>query len=105
MALINCPDCSNQVSTSAVSRPKCGAPIAEAKQSKAAGVELTTVQETSKKFKTHIIIASLMFWGGFFAIFEAGGDPTRDAGNAPIVAAVGTVWYIVTKLRIWWHHK
>ncbi len=27
MALIKCPECSNDVSTSAASRPKCGAPI------------------------------------------------------------------------------
>ncbi|MEW4982176.1 MAG: hypothetical protein AB1Y26_02940 [Cycloclasticus sp.] len=109
MALINCPDCNNQVSTSAVACPQCGAPIAEAKQSKAAGVELTTVQETSKKFKTHIIISAVMFWGGLISIFSKAGNPNRVAEeglNYPVLfVSLGLVWYVVTKLRVWWHHK
>jgi len=109
MALINCPDCKSQVSTSATSCPQCGAPIAEAKQSKAAGSPLTTTQETSKKLKLHTLISALLIIFGFVAIFAMASP--NDAGKVepsafpPIMIMVGVVWYIVAKFRIWWHHK
>ena len=49
MALINCPECNNKVSDAAPTCPKCGAPIAGAKEGKPAGVQRTTFQETAKR--------------------------------------------------------
>jgi hypothetical protein len=108
MALINCPECSKEVSDSAPSCPNCGVAIASKAESKAAGASLTTVQETSKKLKLHTL-------GSVFAIIvgvawlvrqmnsgEGGGEP----GAVPILLIVGGLgWYFVTRLRIWWHHK
>ena len=109
MALINCPECNNQVSTNATSCPKCGAPIVEANSEKAAGARLITTQETSKKFKLQIIVSAVMFWGGLISIFSKAGNPDRVAVegiNYPVLfVSLGFVWYIVTKLRVWWHHK
>lgn len=108
MALISCPECNNQVSSTAAACPKCGAPIAEAVGSKAAGAPLTTVQETSKKLKLHIIISSIIFWMGVVWLFvninaaKQGGEPSAIPG---LLLFIGVVWYIVTRFRIWWHHK
>lgn len=108
MALISCPECNNQVSSTAATCPQCGAPIAEAVGSKAAGTPLTTVQETSKKLKIHIIFSSIVFWVGVIWLFVGINDAKQGAGQPVIPVSllfVGLVWYMVTKFRIWWHHK
>lgn len=108
MALINCPECNNQVSSTAAACPKCGAPIAEAQGSKSAGAPLTTTQETSKKLKLQMIFASIIFWVGLIWFF--GEMSTANSGEKPSDGAIwtlviGLVWYLVTRFRIWWHHK
>ena len=109
MPLIACPDCSTQVSDRAPTCPKCGGPIAGRSEAAAAGATLTTIQETSKRLKGQIVLASLCFWLGLVWVFfaSAGNQP----GERPTVAipsilfTVGLFWYIVTRFRIWWHHK
>ena len=105
MALISCPECKNQVSSVAASCPKCGSPV-DVAETQAAGAPLTTVQETSKKFKLQILLASIMFWAGLFMIvyrIQTG----AKVGNVWYLLAsiIGLVWYIITKFRVWWHHK
>jgi len=51
MALINCPECNDQVSDTPEACPHCGATISKARGSTAAGVHLQTVRETRKKLK------------------------------------------------------
>ena len=104
MALISCPECSKEVSNSAPSCPNCGVGIASLKEAKAAGAPLTTVQETSKKLKLHTLISILaiiigvVWWIGT----PEGNEPS---GIAILLVAGGLVWYLVTRFRIWWHHK
>lgn len=106
MALIKCIDCGSDVSDQAKHCIKCGAPIAA--EGIAAGVELTTTQETSKRLKTHILLSLALFLVGFVAIIVVSGS--EEAGEAPSVAPFlimfgGLMWFIVTKFRVWWHHK
>lgn len=106
MAIIKCSECGNQVSSKATACPHCGAPVAAAAvEAEHAGAPLTTVQETSKKLKLHIIIASVVFWAGvLWAIVEFQAD--ESPGFAWLVLVlIGLVWYIATRARIWWHHK
>ncbi len=108
MALISCPECNNQVSNTAEACPQCGAPIAGAKEGHAAGNVLTTTQETSKKLKLQIIFSSVIFWVGVVWIFIAIEQEKNGGESSPVpglLLLVGMVWYIVTRLRIWWHHK
>jgi uncharacterized membrane protein YvbJ len=111
MAIIKCSECGNQVSSKATACPHCGAPVAAAAvEAKHAGTPLTTVQETSKKLKLHIIIASVIFWAAvlwIIVIWEdvMTGEGARSASVPFIMALVGLVWYIATRARIWWHHK
>ena len=102
MALTQCPDCDKQVSTSAVSCPNCGAPIAAAKETEAAGAPLTTTQLTSKKLKGQQLIATLMVIVGSIWIFSS---PESGAGLPAFIALVGLVWFIVIRIRTWWHHS
>lgn len=61
---------------------------------------MTTIQLTSKKLKLHGLLAGLCIIGGFFG---AGISPENGAISAGILL-VGMVWYVVTKIRIWWNH-
>ena len=104
MALINCPDCKKEVSENAPACPNCGAPIAVREEDKDAGAPLTTVQETSKKFKKLLLASAFLFWGGLASgvwIFE-------DYEVSPVPGFMilsGLVLYVATKFSIWWHHK
>ncbi len=109
MALINCPECDNQVSNTAESCPHCGAPIAGAKEGQAAGTQIKTVQETGKKLKLQILISSLIFWVGviwLFAAINSAKLSSEEPSSMPaLLITVGLIWYITTRFRIWWHHK
>jgi hypothetical protein len=108
MALIACPECTKQVADSALSCPNCGFAIASARETRAAGAPLTTIQETSKKFKIHTIISVLAIIIG--VVWLVGVPNAAEQGGessfiAPLLIFAGLVWFIVTKIRIWWHHK
>ena len=104
MALISCPECNKDVSSSAPSCPNCGVGIASLRETKAAGASLTTVQETSKKLKLHTLISVLEIVIGVVWLIATpeGGEPS---GLAIFFVAGGLLWYFVTRFRIWWHHK
>ena len=112
MALIECPDCSKKVSDSAPACPNCGRPIASAREAQAAGVALTTIQETSKKLKAHQLISVLLIMVGtawfFVANFGAVSNPANESISSFFsvwFVFIGLIWFTVTRLRVWWHHK
>ena len=99
MALIQCPECSNTVSNTAAACPHCGAPVAP---------PIATIQETSKRLKVHIFVAALFGWvGGVWLIvaWNTSAVSADSIGVALLLLVVGALWYFVTKIRIWWHHK
>ncbi len=108
MALIDCPECNNKVSDAAPTCPKCGVPIAGAKEGKAAGVQLTTIQATGKRLKVHTIFSSLLICIGTIWLLVTAG--TMQEGDelslvSTILIFVGFIWFIITRIRIWWHHR
>lgn len=106
MALVSCAECGREVSDKAQSCPGCGAGISDAKETAAAGARLHTVQETSKRLKLHQLgsIAMLVI-GGVWIFAGMGDEASEPSGVAALLATGGLVWYIVTRFRIWWHHK
>jgi len=111
MALIQCPECGNQVSSTAVSCPHCGAPIAGSQEAQAAGAALTTTQQTSKRLKLHYLGATAIFLVGIVWLFTGMSMQNEnpgmeiDLGTPFIVTIAGLSWFLITKFRIWWHHK
>jgi uncharacterized membrane protein YvbJ len=107
MSLIKCPECEKEISSKAPACPNCGAPIAADHESIGSGVQhLQTIQETSKKFKVHTLIAVfLIVIGCLFAFIgpDLGRDGLTSAGV--LMASIGFVWYLINRFRIWWHHK
>lgn len=104
MALTSCPECTKDVSSSAPSFPNCGVRVASLSESKAAGASLTTVQETSKKLKLHILMAVVAIVIGVVWLV-ATPEGNEASGLAMLFVAGGLLWYLVTSFRIWWHHK
>lgn len=106
MALIKCPDCGTEVSDRAPSCPKCGAPIAAAAETTAAGAPLTTTQGTSKKLKLQSLIAGVILVFSLVALSGGASNPEAGAPTLPLVFAAGSlIWLLVTRIRIWWHHS
>ena len=109
MALIQCPECSNTVSNTAAACPHCGAPIALAAAERVAiGTPVSTVQETSKRLKVHILYSALFWWVGVVWVIvamNAAEGPSASAAVGFLLLFVGAIWYFATKFRIWWHHK
>ena len=105
MALVKCPECDTQVSTAASACPKCGAPIA----TQGIGTPLSTIQQTSKRLKAHIIFSSLAFWIGLvWLLIVINSDSKTPDTSTPIpvlLLLIGLIWFLITKFRIWWHHK
>lgn len=111
MALIECPECGQNVSERAPTCPNCGAPILKSREEKSINTKLNTIQQTSKRLKSHVLISSLMMIIGFILLLPAiCSSSNSDSPSAvfyialPITIA-GLAWLIFTKLRIWWHHK
>jgi len=95
MALINCPECGQQVAETALACPQCGAPIARG---------IVTTQETAKGFKMHILISTLFILVGIVWAIGAGVNSTNPVIPVVLIFA-GLVWFLATRFRIWWHHK
>lgn len=102
MALIECPDCKKSVSDRAPACPQCGAPIATSAEQRSIGTPVVTIQGTSKRLKGQLLLAVALGVAGIFMFY--GGD--RDSsGFGLILLLVGSIWGLIARLRIWWHHE
>jgi len=106
MALTTCPECGHQVSDTASSCPSCGAPLGAARrEAQAAGTQITTTQDTAKRFKLQQLLSLGAIVLGFIIGISSMDNPES---SAPAIGGLfilgGFVWYVVTRVRIWWHH-
>ena len=99
--LTTCPECQGQVSSTAATCPKCGAPVSQ--RDTGTGT-INTVQLTGKPLKAQVVWSQVTFWGGLvFALCAA--HYTAWCVLGWLVCVAGLAWYITTRVRIWWHHK
>lgn len=63
----------------------------------------TTIEETSKELKLHMLCAYLCMGAGAGWLFASGADSPSAAALALMVT--GLIWHIVTHIRVWWHHR
>jgi len=100
MSLINCSECGNQVSSLAANCPKCGNPIAARADTIAAGTQVTTTQQTAKKFKRHMLIGGgICCLGVVLLVSKSDYSPL-----GVLVFIVGLAWYFVARSRAWWNN-
>ena len=90
--------------------PKCAYPINSPGSSSAPmgqGGKIQTVEQTSKKFKLHQMIAIVLFVIGLI-IVALGYDPEESKkivmSIGALIAAIGVIWIFWIKAKIWWHH-
>ncbi len=104
MSLTNCPDCKNEVSTLAPACPNCGRPIAAEPDVKATGSQLTTTQLTAKSFKMQSALSITMLIFGILWIMNSHVDDDESKAIGALIALAGFAWYLINRLRSWWHH-
>lgn len=110
MATIACPACTKQVSPRAPACPGCGEPISQQDNIAQSGDSLTTIQGTSKSLKTQQVISLLVLGLGILGLFSNFNWDQPDQSGAytslwAYVASAGLAGYLITKLRVWWHHQ
>lgn len=107
MALIRCPECDREVSDKAANCIGCGSPLGASRaEFGSIGKRVSTIEETSKSLKKHIIWAAVLFWGGLILTFPAAeSESTALFTASSLCVTAGFFWWLTTRIRIWWHHK
>jgi len=111
MELIKCVECSQKVSDNIPTCPHCGATIVRAAEQKEVEVPLMTIQETGKGLtKNQILISASLFFCGILLLFKSASmeSESRLPGFeliAVLLMVSGIIFYVVTKIRIWRHHR
>jgi len=108
MALIDCPECSREVSSSAPTYPGCGFPIATAPDSLPVRTSVTTTQLTSKRLKAQLAISTFLVVGSgaiLLALMQRSEDAARSSTLvAAAVCGASLIWHLITRFRAWRHH-
>lgn len=103
MALVACIECGKEVSDKAAACIGCGAPVGS---SVGAGTPVITTQGTSKYLKAQQLIAAGIAIFGLLG--TCGAVSENDNSLASFNAGlfwIGIIWFVIVKIRIWWHHK
>lgn len=100
MALIDCPECSKQVSDAATSCPQCGYPIHRpaSAQASPSHPDVQTIEATGKGPKFAQLIGMLGFVYGLIYMFLS------DTTTGGIIAIIGLSVYIIARITAWWLH-
>jgi len=107
-----CPNCGKQISDDSKFCNFCGYQITNEVREKAQLVELS-----SKRYKKHILISSLMiFLGIIFLLTGASACSKLMIGENPnskelmfysvglLFFIAGIIWNIIARILRWWHH-
>jgi hypothetical protein len=66
-----------------------------------------TTQATSKPLKAQLLISTCLFWFAllrWFLPYGGAPDTTERLSWSATAMIIGGVWYVVTKVIIWWEH-
>jgi len=70
--------------------------------------DTVTTQRTSKVLKAQLAISMFLMIFGGFSLFLPYGGALDDADGLPwsiTMMIVGGIWYVITKIAIWWQHE
>ena len=98
MALVKCKECGKKVSDKAEVCVDCGYPISRNKS-------ISTVQNTKKSLKLQLLLSKIIAIS--MLILGYGWSQTNNPSGAEymvLTAFIGFLWYLVTRVRIWWNH-
>lgn len=97
MALIKCPECGKEISSSAEKCIGCGYPITAPAQQRGSSVQ--TIQQTSKDLKLWVLISAGVILVGMIILWGAG----EPIGGYLMLG--GIILLVSTKMKIWWEHE
>jgi len=66
---------------------------------------VTTTQRTSKSLKAQLSISLFLLCYGGLTWFVHESDASETLSWPTKLMIIGGLWYILTKIRIWWHHE
>ena len=98
MALVNCPDCGREISTSAKACPNCGRPM-----NKNVDGSVVTIQKTSKKIKAQGCLGAVIMILGFVCASASESVPAVGLIGS-VLAFVGLIMMILSLIEKWWNH-
>jgi hypothetical protein len=67
-----------------------------------------TTQRTNKALKAQLFLSGFLFWFGLLSWFLTYGgahDSTDGLSWSAATMIVGGLWYVITKILIWWSHE
>ena len=106
MALIKCPECGNEVSSSAESCPKCAYPMIrnDVSTSTHSG-DVQTKEKSSERYKLQRLLSGLIVILSFVGLLLAGWGLTHQKGlfiyGGVLGVVVGGVWHITVRFMAW----
>ena len=100
MAIIKCPQCSNNISDKHKTCPHCELDMQDLTEEKLNSLNRVKSLQSNQTLMTHQFIAMILFLAGCFSYYklEDQNSPQFVAAQASIV--VGFIWYIVNRVRI-----
>lgn len=94
-----CPSCGNAIAPDAASCSRCGVQLRPAH---------VVTERTSKQLKLQHLFACLAFVFGFAVVtIDCGVSASEGSEMSPasiVLFVVGLAFYVVSRVRIWWHH-
>ena len=101
MALIDCPSCSQRISSKASVCSHCSFVIAELSEEQRVAHQRISKIEKSQKIMNQSMVAMLLFCGGFGSMFWGQPEPGSIQYSLGMgTSVVGFIWYIVNRVRI-----
>jgi hypothetical protein len=68
-----------------------------------------TIEKTGKWLKAQLVLSFLLLLAGVITIIVKAqelpsSEPDRSMAYGPLMVVVGILWWIMTKVRVWWQH-
>jgi hypothetical protein len=104
--MIECSECSAQISNKAKVCIKCGAPVAlplDVNGSEATPTRVVTVEQTGKKYKAMVLVGGAMILAGGVSCSLQQGEITGALAGGLFL--LGIIIFVGARMGAWWDHE